>query len=47
MCFQVTTSEVCVSVPLVVETKVARVQEASVVVYDYYESSKTTNNNQL
>lgn len=31
----------CLTIPLMVETKVARVQEASVVVYDYYESSKS------
>lgn len=30
------------SVPLMVQNKVAKVQEASVVVYDYYESSKRT-----
>lgn len=42
MCLQVTTSEVCLSIPLMVQNKVAKVQEASVLVYDYYESSKTT-----
>lgn len=42
MCFQVTTQEVCVPIPLIVQNKVAQVQEASVVVYDYYESSKQT-----
>lgn len=42
MCVQVTTHEVCLSIPLVVQNKVAKVQEASVVVYDYYESSKKT-----
>lgn len=38
-CFQVTTEEMCVSLPLLAEFKVAKVQEASVVIYDYYEPS--------
>uniref|UniRef100_H3CZE0 CD109 molecule n=1 Tax=Tetraodon nigroviridis TaxID=99883 RepID=H3CZE0_TETNG len=36
----VTTSEVCLSIPLMVQNKVAKVQEASVLVYDYYESTR-------
>lgn len=38
--FQVTTDEMCVQIPLVMEYKVAKMQEASVVIYDYYEPSK-------
>lgn len=37
VCLQVTTEDVCVLVPLVTEFKVAKVQEAAVLVYDYYE----------
>lgn len=37
---QVSTQESCLLVPLLVEFKVARVQEASVSVYDYYEPRK-------
>lgn len=41
MCFQVTTEEMCLVIPLVLDYKVAKVQEASVSVYDYYEPSKS------
>lgn len=41
MCFQVTTEEMCLLIPLVMEYKVAKVQEAAVVLYDYYEPSKS------
>lgn len=41
-CFQVTTEEMCLTLPLIVENKVARVQEASVIIYDYYETCKET-----
>lgn len=41
MCFQVTTEEMCLEIPLVMEYKVAKVQEASVLIYDYYEPSKS------
>lgn len=34
---QVTREEMCLVVPLVLEVKVGRVQEASVTLYDYYE----------
>ena len=37
---QVTTEEMCVEIPLVVEHKVVKVQDATVVIYDYYEPSK-------
>uniref|UniRef100_I3KR40 CD109 molecule n=1 Tax=Oreochromis niloticus TaxID=8128 RepID=I3KR40_ORENI len=37
----VTTREMCVQIPLIIEYKVAKVQEATVVIYDYYEPSKT------
>ena len=40
MCFQVTTEEMCLMIPLVMEYKVAKVQEATVLLYDYYEPSK-------
>uniref|UniRef100_A0A3Q0SE27 CD109 molecule n=1 Tax=Amphilophus citrinellus TaxID=61819 RepID=A0A3Q0SE27_AMPCI len=33
--------EMCVQIPLIIEHKVAKVQEATVVLYDYYEPSKT------
>uniref|UniRef100_A0AAX7TXS2 Alpha-macroglobulin receptor-binding domain-containing protein n=2 Tax=Astatotilapia calliptera TaxID=8154 RepID=A0AAX7TXS2_ASTCA len=33
----VTTLEMCVQIPLIIEYKVAKVQEATVVIYDYYE----------
>ncbi|XP_005452481.2 CD109 antigen isoform X2 [Oreochromis niloticus] len=33
----VTTREMCVQIPLIIEYKVAKVQEATVVIYDYYE----------
>lgn len=42
MCFQVTTNEMCLVIPLVLEYKVAKVQEAAVVIYDYYEPRKST-----
>uniref|UniRef100_A0AAX7SLZ8 CD109 molecule n=1 Tax=Astatotilapia calliptera TaxID=8154 RepID=A0AAX7SLZ8_ASTCA len=32
----------CLSIPLIIEYKVAKVQEATVVIYDYYEPSKTS-----
>lgn len=38
--FQVTTEEMCLVIPLVMEFRVARVQEASVSLYDYYEPRK-------
>ncbi|XP_040925580.1 CD109 antigen isoform X2 [Betta splendens] len=38
----VTTKEACVTVPLFLEFKVARVQEAAVVLYDYYEPRRRT-----
>ncbi|XP_039638752.1 CD109 antigen [Perca fluviatilis] len=38
----VTTEEMCVRIPLVVEFKVAKVQGASVVIYDYYEPRRRT-----
>uniref|UniRef100_A0A3B4F0R3 CD109 molecule n=1 Tax=Pundamilia nyererei TaxID=303518 RepID=A0A3B4F0R3_9CICH len=38
----VTTLEMCVQIPLIIEYKVAKVQEATVVIYDYYEPSKTS-----
>lgn len=41
-CFQVTTEEMCLTIPLIVENKVAKVQEASVIIYDYYETCKET-----
>lgn len=41
MCFQVTTEQMCIEIPLTLEYKVAKVQEANVVVYDYYEPSKS------
>lgn len=44
MCFQVTTDQTCLFIPLKVENKVARIQEASVLIYDYYESSKKIQN---
>lgn len=34
---QVTQEEMCLVVPLILEVKVGRVQEASVTLYDYYE----------
>uniref|UniRef100_A0A7N6BLX1 CD109 molecule n=1 Tax=Anabas testudineus TaxID=64144 RepID=A0A7N6BLX1_ANATE len=37
----VTTSEMCLLIPLVLEYKVAKVQEAAVVIYDYYEPSES------
>lgn len=37
MWLQVTREEMCLMVPLILEVKVARVQEASVTLYDYYE----------
>lgn len=37
---QVTLQESCLVVPMVLEVKVARVQEASVTLYDYYEPRK-------
>lgn len=39
-CLQVTKSEVCIKLPLLRDYKVARVQDAVVQVYDYYEPSK-------
>lgn len=42
MCFQVTTEDMCLLIPLVLDYKVAKVQEASVSIYDYYEPSKWT-----
>lgn len=45
MCFQVTTEEMCAVIPLMVEYKVAKVQEAAVCIYDYYEPSKKFNIN--
>lgn len=30
----------CLTIPLIVKNKVARVQEASVIIYDYYETCK-------
>lgn len=41
-CFQVTTDEMCLTLPLIVENKVAKVQEASLIIYDYYETCKET-----
>lgn len=41
MCFQVTTADTCLTLALLVEHKVAKVQEASVTIYDYYEPSKS------
>ncbi|XP_056150214.1 CD109 antigen [Lampris incognitus] len=38
----VTTSEMCVRVPLTLEYKVAKVQHAAVVIYDYYEPRRRT-----
>ncbi|KAA8582937.1 hypothetical protein FQN60_015483 [Etheostoma spectabile] len=38
----VTTEEMCVRIPLVVEFKVAKVQEANVIIYDYYEPRRRT-----
>ncbi|XP_026197655.1 CD109 antigen [Anabas testudineus] len=38
----VTTSEMCLLIPLVLEYKVAKVQEAAVVIYDYYEPRRRT-----
>ncbi|XP_078131515.1 CD109 antigen [Sander vitreus] len=38
----VTTEEMCIRIPLVVEFKVAKVQEANVVIYDYYEPRRRT-----
>lgn len=38
--FQVTTEEMCLVIPLVMEFRVARVQEASISLYDYYEPRK-------
>lgn len=37
MLMQVTLEETCLVVPLFLEVKVGRVQEASVTLYDYYE----------
>lgn len=34
--------EVCLSIHLIVQNKVAKVQEANVLIFDYYESSKKT-----
>uniref|UniRef100_A0A3B3DWJ9 CD109 molecule n=1 Tax=Oryzias melastigma TaxID=30732 RepID=A0A3B3DWJ9_ORYME len=38
----VTTEEMCLFIPLVVEYKVAKVQEAAVILYDYYEPRRRT-----
>nr|XP_033503796.1 CD109 antigen isoform X2 [Epinephelus lanceolatus] len=38
----VTTEEMCVVIPLMVEYKVAKVQEAAVCIYDYYEPRRRT-----
>ncbi|XP_034755218.1 CD109 antigen [Etheostoma cragini] len=38
----VTTDEMCIRIPLIVEFKVAKVQEANVVIYDYYEPRRRT-----
>ncbi|XP_051264948.1 CD109 antigen isoform X1 [Dicentrarchus labrax] len=38
----VTTDEMCLMIPLVMEFMVAKVQEASVVIYDYYEPRRRT-----
>ncbi|XP_070782389.1 CD109 antigen [Enoplosus armatus] len=38
----VTTEEMCLLIPLVTEFKVAKVQEAAVVIYDYYEPRRRT-----
>ncbi|XP_030260339.1 CD109 antigen isoform X1 [Sparus aurata] len=38
----VTTNEMCLQIPLVMEYKVAKVQEASVIIYDYYEPRRRT-----
>ncbi|XP_030577917.1 CD109 antigen [Archocentrus centrarchus] len=38
----VTTQEMCVQIPLIIEHKVAKVQEATVVLYDYYEPRRRT-----
>ncbi|XP_062324493.1 CD109 antigen isoform X2 [Osmerus eperlanus] len=38
----VTMEEMCVEIPLVVEHKVVRVQDATVVIYDYYEPRRMT-----
>uniref|UniRef100_A0A3B4UFB2 CD109 molecule n=1 Tax=Seriola dumerili TaxID=41447 RepID=A0A3B4UFB2_SERDU len=38
----VTTDDLCLVIPLVMEHKVAKVQEATVLIYDYYEPSKST-----
>lgn len=35
-----TTEDMCLVIPLVLDYKVAKVQEASVSIYDYYEPSK-------
>lgn len=42
VCLQVTTDGACLSVPLLVQNKVAKLQDASVLVYDYYEPGKKT-----
>lgn len=39
-CPQVSTQEMCLLIPLLMEFKVAKVQEATVTIYDYYEPSK-------
>ncbi|XP_071388366.1 CD109 antigen [Centroberyx affinis] len=38
----VTTENMCVQIPLVMEYKVAKVQDATVVIYDYYEPRRRT-----
>ncbi|XP_040920879.1 CD109 antigen [Toxotes jaculatrix] len=38
----VTTDELCLLIPLVMEYKVAKVQEAAVLIYDYYEPRRRT-----
>ncbi|XP_071766721.2 CD109 antigen [Centroberyx gerrardi] len=38
----VTTEEMCIQIPLVMEYKVAKVQDATVVIYDYYEPRRRT-----
>ncbi|XP_041831691.1 CD109 antigen [Melanotaenia boesemani] len=38
----VTTQEVCLLVPLIIQFKVAKVQEAAVLIYDYYEPRRRT-----
>lgn len=39
---QVTTMEMCLEIPLVMEYMVVKVQDAFVLIYDYYETRKTT-----